>query len=72
MDTSLFVIRKCLMRRSTESTTERHANQTFSAEFKQEAVELIRRYRTEGVSLSHVARELDIGGIAAVGVGTEA
>jgi transposase len=49
------------MRRSTGSATGRRAKRTFSAEFKREAVELMRRRRTEGVSLSQVARELDIG-----------
>lgn len=36
------------------------ARRTFSAEFKAEAVELMRRRRTEGVALSQIGRELGI------------
>ncbi len=49
------------MKRSTGSATGRRAKRTFSTEFKREAVALMRRRRGEGVSLSQVARELDIG-----------
>lgn len=49
------------MKRSTGSATGRRAKRTFSAEFKRGAVELMRRRRGEGVSMSQVARELDIG-----------
>ncbi len=49
------------MNRSTGSASGRRAKRTFSAEFKRGAVELMRRRRGEGVSLSQVARELDIG-----------
>ena len=49
------------MRRSAASGTGRRTKRRFSAEFKREAVELMRRRRTEGVSLSQVARELDVG-----------
>ena len=49
------------MKRSTGSGTGRRVKRTFSAEFKRGAVELMRRRRGEGVSLSQVARELDIG-----------
>lgn len=49
------------MRRSVGSAAGRRTKRTFSAEFKREAVELVRQRRTEGVSLSQVARELDIG-----------
>ena len=34
---------------------------TFSAEFKVEAVELMRRRRAEGIALSQIGRELGIG-----------
>ena len=34
---------------------------TFSAEFKKEAVTLMRRRRSEGVSLNQIGRELGIG-----------
>lgn len=37
------------------------AKRTFSAEFKAEAVSLMRRRRAEGVSLSQIGRELGIG-----------
>ena len=36
------------------------ARRTFSAEFKAEAVELMRRRRAEGVALSQIGRELGI------------
>jgi transposase len=49
------------MKRSIGSGTGRRAKRTFSAEFKRGAVELMRRRRAEGVSMSQVARELDIG-----------
>lgn len=49
------------MRRSAATGTGRRTKRWFSAEFKREAVELMRRRRTEGVSLSQVARELDVG-----------
>lgn len=39
----------------------RRVKRTFSAEFKREAVALMRRRRSEGVSMAQVARELDIG-----------
>ncbi len=41
--------------------SERRTKRTFSAEFKADAVRLMRQRRTNGVSASHVARELDIG-----------
>ena len=37
------------------------AKRTFSAEFKAEAVALMRRRRAEGVALSQIGRELGIG-----------
>jgi len=49
------------MKRSIGSATGRRAKRTFTAEFKREAIDLMRRRRGEGVSLSQVARELDIG-----------
>lgn len=49
------------MKRLTGSAAGRRAKRTFSAEFKRGAVELMRRRRDEGVSLSQIARELDIG-----------
>jgi transposase len=44
-------------RREDLSRTKR----TFSAEFKKEAVALMRRRRAEGVSLNQIGRELGIG-----------
>lgn len=49
------------MNRLNGSAPGRRAKRTFSAEFKREAVALMRRRRGEGVSMSQVARELDIG-----------
>ena len=49
------------MKRLTESATGRRTKRRFTPEFKREAVALMRRRRSEGVSLSQVARELDIG-----------
>lgn len=49
------------MKRATGSDAGRRTHRKFSAEFKREAVGLLRRRRSEGVSLSQVARELDIG-----------
>ena len=49
------------MKRLTGSATGRRTKRTFGAEFKREAVALMRQRRGEGVSLSQVARELDIG-----------
>ena len=49
------------MKQSTGSATGRRVKRTFSADFKRGAVELMRRRRSEGVSVSQVARELDIG-----------
>ncbi len=49
------------MKPSSGSATGRRTKRTFSAEFKAEAVALMRDRRRDGVSLSQVARELDIG-----------
>ena len=49
------------MKRLTGSATGRRTKRRFSAEFKREAVALVRQRRGEGMSLSQVARELDIG-----------
>jgi transposase len=38
----------------------RRAKRTFSAEFKAEAVHLMRRRRAQGVPLSQIGRELDV------------
>jgi transposase len=34
---------------------------TFSAQFKAEAIHLMRRRRAQGISLAQIARELDVG-----------
>ena len=49
------------MNRSTEppAVTSR-TRRTFSAEFRAEAVQLMRRRRAEGVSLAQIGRELDV------------
>ena|SRR5437762_1827472 len=39
----------------------RRTKRTFSGEYKEEAVRLMRERRAAGVSVAHVARELDIG-----------
>ena len=50
------------MKRSSHSKgAPPRAKRTFSAEFKAEAVALMRRRRAEGVSLSQIGRELGIG-----------
>ena len=48
-------------RSSGKRNAGQRAKRTFSAEFKAEAVHLMRRRRAEGVPLSQVARELDVG-----------
>jgi transposase len=45
---------------SQSSGTGRRAKRTFSAEFKAEAVHLMRRRRAEGMALTQIGRELDI------------
>jgi len=40
---------------------ERRSKRTFSAEFKAEAVHLMRRRRAQGMSLTQIGRELDVG-----------
>lgn len=49
------------MKQAAGGGTGRRAKRTFSAEFKRGAVELMRRRRDEGVSMSQISRELDIG-----------
>lgn len=55
------------MKRSTKRSAEEQprpkprAKRTFSAEFRAEAVQLMRRRRALGVSLAQIARELDVG-----------
>jgi transposase len=48
-------------RSSGKGNAKQRAKRTFTAEFKAEAVYLMRRRRAEGVPLSQVARELDVG-----------
>lgn len=49
------------MSRSSEKRQDlSRTNRKFSAEFKQEAVALMRRRRGDGVSLNQIGRELDI------------
>lgn len=38
----------------------RRAKRTFNAEFKRNAVELMRRRRAQGISLAQIGRELDV------------
>jgi transposase len=47
--------------RSSENELGHRARRTFSHEFKVEAVRLMRRRRSEGVSLAHIGRELGVG-----------
>lgn len=42
------------------SSSTPRAKRTFTAEFKTEAVHLMRRRRAEGVPLAQIARELDV------------
>jgi transposase len=48
-------------RSSGKGNTGRRAKRTFTPEFKAEAVYLMRRRRAEGVPISQIARELDVG-----------
>lgn len=50
-----------MKRSSGSSERPPRAKRTFSAEFKAEAVALMRRRRAEGVALSQIGRELGIG-----------
>lgn len=50
-----------MSRSSRSNGTPPRAKRTFSAEFKAEAVALMRRRRGEGVSLAQIGRELGIG-----------
>lgn len=53
------------MKRSVDEQQQRRkasrVRRTFNAEFKAEAVQLMRRRRALGVSLNQIARELEIG-----------
>lgn len=40
---------------------EERARRTFTEEFRQEAVQLMRERRRQGMSLAQIARELDVG-----------
>lgn len=50
-----------MSRSSRKDEAPSRAKRTFSAEFKKEAVALMRRRRSEGVSLNQIGRELGIG-----------
>lgn len=50
-----------MKRSSGSSERPPRAKRTFSAEFKAEAVALMRRRRAEGVALSQIGRELGLG-----------
>ncbi len=49
------------MKRPSDNQRGHRSKRTFSAEFKREAVELMRRRRGEGVSLAQIGRELGVG-----------
>jgi transposase len=48
------------MNQSSGKGRSRRAKRTFSAEFKAEAVHLMRRRRAQGVTLTQIGRELDV------------
>lgn len=50
-----------MSRSSGKANAGRRTKRTFSAEFKAEAVHLMRRRRTQGVPLTQIARELEVG-----------
>ena len=51
-----------MKKRSEEQrSSRRRVKRSFSAQFKTEAVHLMRRRRAQGISLAQIGRELDVG-----------